>query len=75
MELLLLMKWSFKINLEHKSQLPLMESNIVVRKIYVEVDQERKGALQRQQQSHKMLTKFPLQLLSYHTCLGNHANH
>lgn len=42
-----------------------MRSNIILRKTYVEVDLEKKEIFERQQ-SHKVLTKRPLLLISYH---------
>ena len=38
-ELLILMKWNFKINLKHKSPPTAMGSNVILRKIYVKEDQ------------------------------------
>lgn len=42
-----------------------MGSNIIVKKIHVEVDKEKKDMFKRQQQCHKLLTKIPIQLISY----------
>ena len=42
-----------------------MRSNIIVRKILVEVDKEKKDMFKTQQQSHKLLAKIPIQLSSY----------
>lgn len=39
-ELLILMKWNFKINFKHKSTPIAMGNSVILRKIYVKEDQE-----------------------------------
>lgn len=41
-ELLIFIGWSLKINLDHKPQLLFMRSNIISRKIHIEVGHEKK---------------------------------
>lgn len=53
------MKRNLKINLELKPWSFDMRSNIIIRKIFVKVDQEKKETFQRQQLCHETLTKCP----------------